>query len=248
MQASPASSRRKALSNSSSGSSWVISGRRSTTPLSSSQRVRYQVSKIFRPLTARTSRFLKISVSATSIATGRSGIPNRITRPPFRAMRNASATARARAGHLEDDVEAEPLVVLEEPARLVLHLADVDDVARAHASRRARAGAGPGRPPARPPRPTPWRSRSRTARSGHSRAPQPSAPRGPARWSHGRRCRTAPAGWRSPAAASRGRSARRRTREPRRTARTHRLGRRRGCAPARTCAGVPCGTGSRRRR
>ena len=41
----------------------------------------------------------------------------------------------ARARHLEDDVEAEPLVVLEKPARLVLHGLDVDDRARAHARR-----------------------------------------------------------------------------------------------------------------
>ena len=94
MQASPAASRANASSYSSSGSSFVISGRTSTTPLSSSQRVRYQVSKILRPFSASTLRFLKISAWATSISTGRAGIPNRITRPPLRAMRNESAMAR----------------------------------------------------------------------------------------------------------------------------------------------------------
>ncbi len=73
----------------------VMSGRRSTTPCSSSQRVRYQVAKISRPLTAETVRFLKISASATSSSTGWPGMPNSTTCPPFRTIRKASRTASA---------------------------------------------------------------------------------------------------------------------------------------------------------
>ena len=53
----------------------MISGRRSTTPCSSSQRVRYQVAKTSRPLTAVTCTFLKISDSAMSSSIGPAGNP-----------------------------------------------------------------------------------------------------------------------------------------------------------------------------
>jgi hypothetical protein len=59
-----------------------MSGARSTTPCSSSQRVVYQVSQISRPLTALTVRFLKMSDSAMSIVAGCEGIPNSTTFPP----------------------------------------------------------------------------------------------------------------------------------------------------------------------
>ena len=93
LQASPDSSSANARSNCASSSSSVISGRRSTTPCSSSQRVLYQVANTSRPLTADTVRFLKMSASATSNSTGCAGMPKRITRPPLRTMRNASPIA-----------------------------------------------------------------------------------------------------------------------------------------------------------
>jgi hypothetical protein len=75
LHASPDSRRANASSYRSSGSSAVMSGRRSTTPCSRSQRVVYHVSQISRPLTAVTVRFLKMSDSAMSIVAGRRGDP-----------------------------------------------------------------------------------------------------------------------------------------------------------------------------
>ena len=89
LQASPASSFANTCSQSSSPYSWVMSGRRSTAPLSRSQRVRYHVAKMRRPETACTVRFLKIA-AAMSTSTRRDGMPKKMIRAPFRAMRIAS--------------------------------------------------------------------------------------------------------------------------------------------------------------
>src|SRR5687768_17464240 len=72
-----------------------MSGRRSTTPCSRSQRVVYHVSQISRPLTALTVRFLKMRDSAMSIVAGREGIPKRTTLPPCRTIPKASSIARS---------------------------------------------------------------------------------------------------------------------------------------------------------
>ena len=108
LQASPASSSANASSHSSSGSSFVISGRRSTTPLSSSQRVRYQVSKILRP-------FRREHVQVLEDQRLGDVDLDRPRRDPEQDHAAAVAGDAERVGdrarrarHLEDDVEAEP--------------------------------------------------------------------------------------------------------------------------------------------
>ena len=111
----------------------MISGRRSTTPCSSIQRVLYQVPKISRPLIAETGQVLEDQgLGDVDLDRSRAGIPNSTTRPPFRTIWNASSIAGGRAGHLEDDVEVLALVPGEEPAGVVVDAAEVERVVCAH--------------------------------------------------------------------------------------------------------------------
>ena len=104
-----------------------MSGRRSTTPCSRSQRVVYHVSQISRPLTAVTVRFLKISDSAMSIVAGprRNPEEDEVAAVPDDAERVLDRSQRA--GHLEHDADSHSFVLLDEPRGDVVDLVDVHD-------------------------------------------------------------------------------------------------------------------------
>ena len=151
-------SRRRAGS-SARPSSAVMSGRRSTTPCSSSHRVRYHVSQTWRPLTAETSRFLKMSASATSSF-------DRLRRDAEEDHAAAVAGDLERVGdrlrrarHLEDDVDVLALVLLHEPGGDIVDGACVQRRGRPHRARRGRAGTACGRMRGRARRPTRARCR-----------------------------------------------------------------------------------------
>ena len=94
---------------------------------------------------ACTVRFLKISDSATSIVDRPRRDPEQddvaaVPDDPERVLDRAQ-----RAGHLEDDVDADPLVLLEEPRRHVVAPRRRSRRRRRPSSARARAGTGRGR-------------------------------------------------------------------------------------------------------
>ena len=238
----PPRSRRAAISS-------VISGRRSTTPLSSSQRVLYQVAKIRRPLSGEHVEVLEDQrLGDVDLDRARRDAEQHHAAAVARDPERVGDRAR-RAGHLEDDVEAVALVALAEPRRrrpasprrstvacapIVSASASRNGV-RSEASTTAAPDARAIAIVNRPIGPQPSTATERPARSCSLGREDGVAERLLQRRDLGRQLRAVVL-------------PDHRLRARRRSARRRRRGRRRGSASARTCAPGRCGTGSTCRR